>query len=1163
MKKNISLLICLFGIGFLSIGQNQVDFHGEVKNIESLLNDAEYDSARNTIESLQASIEGTAIANQDTVKLYFFSKLALINYRLNDCANTIINSKLDTELRMEVYGPGDPLTLSSSRNLGVYYLNCDELDKADSTLLSTLKLHEEHIGSVDVLYVRTLDDLAFVKGKKQDINQATAYYEKILALLKDSPKNAFYFNIVENYSALLMNVEKYAEAAVFYDDLKEPMKQKPEYVSFLRDFYNVFVHQKDYVKAFETASNIVKTCPSNRQACNYYGISIEEFKLNNARLAMLLSKYKEASDLYEAAFNDYQDSIGLNIQILLEHAELLGRQNNRYSQISKHKICQDIHKEYNMTDSSTYTYSVLQLGRIYTQLGRFDVADKLFKDYTAELENNPNADPLLLAQAYQSLGNQKYLLQDFKNADLYLLLGKSLLVSKGKTKTREYASILNSLGALNEGIANYEGAEKNYRSALKLSEEVEVGKSLRISLASNLANILTTFSPDNDSIGLLYDNAIKWQVEVTGKKHPDYANLIGNRGLYFQNKKKYDEAEQDYLLSLNILEYTVGRSHPEFITNTSNLGLLYDEQENYEKALVFMRDAKQLYETYYTKNHPGYILTLNNLSNLYTKMENFGQAEELLMSLADIQVKEIRESFSYLSEGEKKSFVKEKRKFLENLKHYIITSYTKDPNSVKPEILSKWYELELNMKGILLNSTKKVRNQIFQSGDKELMQIFSEWTLARKQIADLQSLTNEENSSSQGVLDSLTNSVAQLEKDLSRKSSEFGSSFKAEELSFSTISNALLPNECSIEITRTEVNDEQIYTALLVKNGAPFPEMIYIGKGAQMDAKGFKLYKNAIAYKVDDPKSFDTYWRPVHEKIVNQGITKIYFAPDGVYHKIGLTTLLNTQSKSYMLDDFDVVQLTSTKDILDIKKRVTNSDISGHKVLLVGRPAYKMGSLPAATGASSNRAFNMSNISDLPGTEEEINEISKVLSKNNIEFTKLLGDNSSENNIKTSLNNDVIHIATHGFFIDKSHSTGDVYLDPMLYSGLLLAGVSNKDIKKTSGEDGILTAFEIMNLEFSGNDMVVLSACETGGGEVASGEGIYGLQRAFFVAGTKSLVMSLWKVDDQATKDLMVNFYKAYLKTGNKRESFTEAQKKVKKKYKNPIYWGAFVMVGG
>lgn len=1164
MKRILNSLFIIISLGFITKAHGQVDFQLEINTVDSLVQTGEFEGALTKITGLRSSIEETELANQDSVKLFFYSKLAFIHYNLYDCENTIINSQLDAQLRNNIYGEADLLTLSSMRTLGVYYLNCDALAKADSTLNQVITLHRKHIGPADELYIRTLDDLAYVNGTLGNTEKAIGYYEDLLDLLKNSAKGDFYIQVIENYSALLMNTEKYSEAAAFYEDLKTPMQEKPEYLSFLKDYYNVFVHQKDYVKALEAASLLIEEGEQNPDKCTEYKIYLPEFKLNCARLAMTLAKYQDAETFYATALDEYNDRPELQIQILLERAQLSGIQKDLLSQINDLEKSKRLHESNGLTESGTYTTTTLQLGRIYTEMGLFDLADQLFKEYTTTLENNSNSDPLVLAQAYQSLGNQRYLMQNFKDADLFLLKAQDLLIDKQLNQTKEYASILNSLGALNEAIANYDLAEKKYRNALKISNKVDIGVGLRIALASNLANILTTYNPSNDSIGVLYNNAIDWQTEYTGVNHPDYANLLGNRGLYYQNQKNYKEAENDYQQSLSILEYTVGNTHPEFITNTSNLGLLYDEQGNHEKALEFMLEAKRLYEVHYSEDHPGYVLTLNNLANLYTKTDVFGQAESLLMKLADIQVKEIRESFTYLSEDEKKNFVKEKRKFLDNLKQYIITRHTKDVGSVKPEVLTKWYELELSMKGILLNATMKIRNKIFESGDKELASIFSEWTLVRKQIADLQSLKNEHQTNAKAALDSLSDRIVHLEKELSRKSSEFSSSFTSENFNYTSISNALSANECSIEVIRIDMNTESVYTALLVKPSTQYPELIILGKGADLEKKAFKLYKNAIAYKIEDPKSFGAFWQPIHDQIANQGIEKIYFSADGVYHKLSLSTLFNTQTKSYLLDDFDVVQLTSTKEILTLKARSGQSQIANQKILLVGRPTYDMAKLQGTANATStSRAFGMGSINDLPGTEEEVNGICGVLTKSGIEYIKLLGEESNENNLKSNLNNDVVHIATHGFFIDKSKSNSGIYLDPMLYSGLLLAGVSNDNTKALTGEDGILTAYEIMNLEFSGNDMIVLSACETGSGEVATGEGIYGLQRAFFVAGTKSLVMSLWKVDDQATKDLMINFYKGYLKNGNKREAFISAQKKVKKKYKSPIYWGAFVMVGG
>jgi len=153
-----------------------------------------------------------------------------------------------------------------------------------------------------------------------------------------------------------------------------------------------------------------------------------------------------------------------------------------------------------------------------------------------------------------------------------------------------------------------------------------------------------------------------------------------------------------------------------------------------------------------------------------------------------------------------------------------------------------------------------------------------------------------------------------------------------------------------------------------------------------------------------------------------------------------------------------------------------------------------------------------------------------------------------------------LHIATHGYFQPDNKAENN----PLLRSGLMLSGAGStiRGISNSSGEDGILTAYEAMNLNLDNTDLVILSACETGLGDIKNGEGVYGLQRAFKVAGAKTLVMSLWKVSDEATQELMVTFCKNWLLSGNKREAFLLAQKALKAKYPEPYYWGAFVMVG-
>ncbi|MGH2554006.1 MAG: CHAT domain-containing protein, partial [Chitinophagaceae bacterium] len=165
-----------------------------------------------------------------------------------------------------------------------------------------------------------------------------------------------------------------------------------------------------------------------------------------------------------------------------------------------------------------------------------------------------------------------------------------------------------------------------------------------------------------------------------------------------------------------------------------------------------------------------------------------------------------------------------------------------------------------------------------------------------------------------------------------------------------------------------------------------------------------------------------------------------------------------------------------------------------------------------------------------------------------------------------------LHIATHGFFfpdIEKASwpigvSADNAKDNVLLRSGLVLTGVSETDKQNPTMDsisNGVITSYEAMNLDLKGTKLVVLSACETGLGEVKAGEGVYGLQRAFLTAGADALIMSLWKVDDAATQQLMNIFYTNWTKNGDKQKSFKQAQQQLMTKYKEPYYWGAFVMM--
>ena len=250
--------------------------------------------------------------------------------------------------------------------------------------------------------------------------------------------------------------------------------------------------------------------------------------------------------------------------------------------------------------------------------------------------------------------------------------------------------------------------------------------------------------------------------------------------------------------------------------------------------------------------------------------------------------------------------------------------------------------------------------------------------------------------------------------------------------------------------------------------------------------------------------------------------------------------------------------------------------------MLIGFPKFNLDQreLPPAGSTSVTRGGNRAwrggllrymrgddGITVLPGTQVEIKKIAALFGE---DAAMHMEGEASERTAKAVDNPRVLHIATHGYFLEdepvQRNDAQSYFSNPLLNAGLMLAGAEN--FLKTGapindeGDDGILTAFEAMNLKLDETQLVVLSACETALGNVKNGEGVYGLQRALKLAGARSIVMSLWNVDDDATQQLMTAFYEEMLRTGDQQQAFRTAQQKVKEKYPSPFYWGAFVMVG-
>ena len=326
-------------------------------------------------------------------------------------------------------------------------------------------------------------------------------------------------------------------------------------------------------------------------------------------------------------------------------------------------------------------------------------------------------------------------------------------------------------------------------------------------------------------------------------------------------------------------------------------------------------------------------------------------------------------------------------------------------------------------------------------------------------------------------------------------------------------------------------------------------------------------YHNEVtkkSQKTNFSSIYDRVWSNIDEQIA-PSIKKIYYNPDGIYNAINVSTLYDKKTKLYLLEKYEII---IPKILLDNPNTIPISDIDSiTSAVLVGFPNYSNISSPSNSQIQDSTRINLIDYytnntrgvtaKNLPATKIEVEQINKFLIQKEIETDVLIGNDASEQNIKNINSPKILHIATHGFFMENIKGENSF---PMLNSGLLLSGSNNKS---KGGEDGYLSAFETSLLNLENTKLVVLSACETGRGVIKDGDGVFGLKQGCLNAGAKNIIMSLWKVDDKVTQEFMSRFYEIWLNEKTTiREAFNKTQLEIKAKYPQPYYWGAFILVG-
>lgn len=1092
-------------------------------------------------------------------------------------------------------------------NLGHFYLQQNKLDEAEKFMLLSIVPSDES-------YATHLNNLGKVYERKKEFGKALGAYQTSLKHLEETKQDTSvtYRMVMYNAAALYSRNGKYMqEINLLKNTLKKNNNQD---LRLLNELGIAFERTGKYASA-DSVYSIVMRRPENDPTFS----SHEHIRsiAGRAEVWRIQGKLKEAENLLLAAIKRVQkDSVRANesLPILTHNLAYLYKTMGQYGKaevLSQQALAhhQTIHGK-----DIEYASMVKNQGSLYMDMIQYEKAESFIKEAMVierkELGENSDAystslNQLGLVYFYQGSYNESK-----KCIEQSLAIKEAIL---GKYHEHFANGLINMANVLMEE-GHFEQAEPLYRQAERIYKNAAGTET------KNYANSLHALAKVKSSIGLFSDarqllvQALSIQQRVLGIEHPDYANALNSLGMLYATTYQYERADSAYTISLqlrkkiggeksyayaqslnNVAELylftgrhkeagemyetclsiavnTVGKNHPDYATYLNNIGQAKVKSEKYGEAQAYFEKTIDLREELFGRTH---LLTLEAKSNLLVALDAQGklkEAENIYQFLNEQYLDFVYKKFAYLTEKEKTTFYSTINYHFEAFQSFALRR-----RSENPAILGEMFDVQLATKALLLNSSRKVKESVMVSGDDKLQALYNDWLGKREYLAKSYSLSEHEIVTRGINIKTLEAEADSLERQLSVQSPLFSNAYRHDKITWKDIRKQLKPGEAAVEMCRFYLFDKAWidslqYAALIITNKSSAPEVVVFSDGKNMETRFLRYYKTAIKAKVADTESWSNYWSAMYTQL--KEIEKVYFAPDGVYNEINLNTLLDSAGV-YVADQLSVHVLTSTKEIVAAKQQ---QSAFSKKAMLMGRPTYKTKMKENSTGndrsgatlSRTSRWLAGASFADLPGTQKEVEEIAAILKKSTV-VEMYLGDEAREETIKKVSDAGIVHIATHGFFIseqgnefEKYTKNEDGFSNPMLRSGIVLAGVESlrNTENQESNDDGILTAMEVCNLRLENTDLVVMSACETGLGEIRYGEGVYGLQRAFRIAGTKAMIMSLWKVDDEATQEMMVHFYKYWIKYADKRKAFEEAQVEIRTKYQYPFYWGAFVLLG-
>ena len=931
-------------------------------------------------------------------------------------------------------------------------------------------------------------------------------------------------------------------------------------------FYNMSILEQYYRYESNFEDAIPLEIESQKIAEQLYGIYSDEYFNTAIHLITCYVRTSRRSQAIEAIEN----TVPLIENVIQDKSEQVQKYNNftmatihledySLSQIINDKALAIINSSTGITITEIIDAKQNAL-QIYNALGDYKKAI-LFGQESIELCANNKLVGSIYSRCLNNLGDSYLKEGDYKSAITCLTEAKTSYLSENDYYGA--AVVLNNLSRCYSRIGDVNKSLKYAEEALEMYESSDSqGDIAYPALLHSLAYHYRYSDPIKAEE--LIQKSLTYIDTWFGAEHPLYSRGILSLARLYSSHNKSSEAIELFNKSLDIQDKADSKNSIDYAEILLELSREYLYAYDIDKAISYAKAYQDIYLQQPSSSNLNYLISLWVLSTSYEISRDYNNAYTVLTEYYSRAKSYLKNNFIWMTSDERERYW---GMFSELFSQRI----PKDCYYINDESFSKLcYNSALFYKGLLLSSQTNLQRIILESNDERVVSLYNEIKQTREVLRE----GIVRNSNSISYSDSLKQVIHDKERELTEKSSLYGDFTASMDITWQDVQKALGIKDTAIEfLSFLDEDNTTIYAALVLTRSTPSPVFITLGEES--------LFTKELQDASNSLLLYDLIWGRLKDHICPGG--NVYFSPTGKLYQLNIEVLPDSAGcRAY--EQYSLHRVSSTRNLCN--KRLINHF---SRAILFGDLNYDMGiaemhTVSLAYHEDSVLSLRGSHVTgdkkweSLPETRIEIESINELCASNGIECTLIESDAGVEESFKSISGNDysIVHVATHRFLKPDDSSTNsylnrvknpqDYYSNSeMNNSGLIFSGANHawtENLVPNDTDDGVLLASEISTIDLSKVDIVVLSACDTGLG-LLSTEGVMGLQYGFKQAGVQTVLMSLWKIDDAATREFMIEFYRNLLSGESKQEALNKTRDHMRNstKYSNPYYWAPFIML--